>query len=121
MNNHAHVLRARGNILPEMLNILLSYYDFVPLTSGSTGRRKLTKAALMSAKLYIPPIDEQVEIVRRVDRLMDPADSSMAHIDALGRQVERCAQAILAKAFLGELTSVGTEESSGEPPKVRTC
>ncbi len=40
VNNHAHVLRPLGGMPADFLNICLAYYDFVPLTCGTTGRRK---------------------------------------------------------------------------------
>ena len=46
VNNHAHILRGKDGIITnEYLNYLLSYYPFLPLTTGTTGRKKLTKKA----------------------------------------------------------------------------
>ena len=47
VNNHAHVLKCTSALLPKFLNILLAYYPFIPLTSGTTGRKKLTKNTLL--------------------------------------------------------------------------
>lgn len=85
------------------LNILLSYYDLVPLTSGTTGRRKLTKAARVSAPSNVPPIDEQAEIVTRVSHLLRVADGPRSRLDAAERYIDRSSQAVLAQAFRGEL------------------
>jgi restriction endonuclease S subunit len=103
VNNHAHVLRARESISTEMLNILLAYYDFVPLTSGTTGRRKLNQTALMSAPLPLPPPQEQEEIVRRVNQLLALAVGLKERIEAASQGVDSSSQAVLAKAFRGEL------------------
>lgn len=65
VNNHAHVLRPLGGITADYLNISLSYYNFTPLTSGTTGRRKLNQASLVKAAYWLAPLDEQHEIVRR--------------------------------------------------------
>ncbi|TXT25217.1 MAG: type I restriction enzyme S subunit [Planctomycetota bacterium] len=43
VNNHAHVLRPLGGMPADFLNICLAYFDFVPLTSGTTGRRSASR------------------------------------------------------------------------------
>ena len=53
----------------DYLNLCLQRYDFIPLTSGTTNRRKLTKAGLLEANLMIPPLAEQSRIVARVASL----------------------------------------------------
>lgn len=62
-----------------------------------------TKLAAMP--LPLPPIDEQREIVRRASKLLSTADSLLARIDEGSRAVVRSSQAILARAFRGELLS----------------
>jgi type I restriction enzyme S subunit len=53
----------------------------------------------------VPPIEEQAEIVRRVESLFALADSIESRLAEATAQVERTTQAILAKAFRGELTA----------------
>ena len=53
----------------DYLNMCLERYDFVPLTSGTTNRRKLTKAGLLDAQVMLPPLAEQSRIVTRVTQL----------------------------------------------------
>jgi type I restriction enzyme S subunit len=104
VNNHAHVLRPRGEMSADTLNTLLSYYNFVPLTSGTTGRRKLNKSALLTASLVVPPPEEQIQIsllLHQVDLLI--ADV-LRRLQAAHRSIERSAESVLAKAFRGELT-----------------
>ena len=103
VNNHAHVLRPVGGVGVELLNILLSFYDFVPLTSGTTGRRKLNQAALMAAPVAVPPLAEQEEIVWQVETLFRLAEAIEKRTAAAARRADRLPQAILAKAFRGEL------------------
>jgi type I restriction enzyme S subunit len=69
VNNHAHVLRPLGGISVDYLNLCLERYDFIPLTSGTTNRRKLTQVGLLEAKLMIAPLAEQTRIVARVTEL----------------------------------------------------
>jgi type I restriction enzyme, S subunit len=61
--------------------------------------------------LPIPPIDEQREIVDRVGRMLEQADALMARIDLASVALERSSQAVLAKAFRGELMPGSTGNS----------
>lgn len=51
----------------------------------------------------LPPLEEQAEIVRRVESLFALADSIESRLAEATTQVERTTQAILAKAFRGDL------------------
>ncbi|MBL0625850.1 restriction endonuclease subunit S [Aeromonas jandaei] len=53
----------------------------------------------------IPPSDEIEEIVRRVEQLFAYADSIEQQVKAAKERVDNLTQAILAKAFRGELTA----------------
>ena len=103
VNNHAHVLRPLGGMSVDYLNISLSYYDFTPLTSGTTGRRKLNQEALIIAPLWVAPLPEQQEIVRRVESLFALADQLEARLATAQRQVDRLTPSILVRAFSGRL------------------
>lgn len=115
VNNHAHVLRPLGGMSAEFLNILLSYYDFTPLTSGTTGRRKLNQEALVNAPIRLPPFNEQHEIVRRVETLFKTADALEGRYLKAKAHVDKLTQSILAKAFRGELVP---QDPSDEPASV---
>lgn len=60
-----------------------------------------TKLAAMPIPL--PPIEEQQEIVRRASDLLSRADELLSRLSSAERAVERISQAILAKAFRGDL------------------
>lgn len=115
VNNHAHVLRPLGGMSVQYLNICLSYYNFTPLTSGTTGRRKLTQEALLEAPLLLAPPSEQVEIAKRVLDLLGLADQIEARYAKAKTQVDRLTQSILAKAFRGELVP---QDPNDEPADV---
>ena len=102
VNNHTHVLRARPQVvMAKYLNLALSYYPFIPLTTGSTGRRKLTKAVLMAAPITVPSlkVKEQGDIVAEVDRRLSIVLELEAEVDANLKRAQALRQAILAKAF----------------------
>jgi type I restriction enzyme S subunit len=68
VNNHAHILRPNANVSLRYLHYALMYYPFTPLTTGSTGRRKLTQKALMEAPLCLPDPAEQDRRAESLDR-----------------------------------------------------
>jgi type I restriction enzyme, S subunit len=59
--------------------------------------------------LPIPPPAEQVEIVRRVEALFKLADAIEKRVAAATARAEKLTQAILAKAFRGELVPTEAE------------
>ena len=63
-------------------------------------------------KIPLPPLAEQHEIVRRVGMLFERADAIDREVVAASRRAEALTQAILGKAFRGEL--VRKMESSNE-------
>jgi type I restriction enzyme S subunit len=111
VNNHTHVLRARRDlVLPKYLNLALSYYPFIPLTTGSTGRRKLTKAALMSAPIVLPDLATQYRIVAEVDSRLSIVREVEAEVDANLNRSEALRQAVLARSFWSD--SLGTRHEA---------
>jgi type I restriction enzyme S subunit len=103
VNNHAHVLRGTNAVSNEYLNYSLSFYPFIPLTTGSTGRRKLTKKALMSAPFMLPPLAEQKRIVEEIERRLSVIEELESLVATNLQRGVRLRQAILQKAFEGEL------------------
>jgi type I restriction enzyme S subunit len=65
-----------------------------------------------SVKRYVfplPPFSEQQEIVRRVEALLKLADAIEKRVSHATAQVEKLTQAVLAKAFRGELVPTEAE------------
>jgi type I restriction enzyme S subunit len=100
VNNHTHVLRARPAVVSaKYLNLALSYYPFIPLTTGSTGRRKLTKAALMAAPISVPSLNKQAEVVDEVEQCLSISREVEAEVDTNLKRAQALRQSILTKAF----------------------
>jgi len=57
----------------------------------------------------LPPTDELRQIIRRVDQLLGHAEEVEEHHQAASRNVDKLTQAILAKAFKGELVPTEAE------------
>jgi type I restriction enzyme S subunit len=71
------------------------------------GRPHLSFDQLKASPIAVPPLAEQREIVRRVDELLSIAHRLQRRIDGARRRVDASSQAVLAKAFRGELQLVG--------------
>ena len=101
-----HRVRLNSNILPEyfLYNLKVDSVNNV-LSSLFTGTtiKHLTGVAFSNYSINIPPIEEQQEIVRRVESLFAKADQIEASYKNLKEKVEQLPQALLAKAFRGEL------------------
>ncbi|MFQ2473412.1 restriction endonuclease subunit S [Aeromonas caviae] len=70
-----------------------------------TGLQHIHLTDLRKDMLPIPPSEEQAEIVRRVEQLFAYADNIEQQAKAAKERVDKLTQAILAKAFRGELTA----------------
>jgi type I restriction enzyme S subunit len=83
------------------------------MTTGSAQGVINTKAAA-ELPIPIPPEKEQQEIVRRVERLFALSDRIEARFAEGAKRVDSIAQAILAKAFRGELVPTEYELAKAE-------
>lgn len=103
VNNHAHVLRPTSALDVDFLNTSLMHYPFIPLTTGTTARRKLTQKALMSAVIAIPCKDEQAEITSIVRCSLSGIERVQADAVRAPLQGAALRQSILKVAFCGQL------------------
>jgi type I restriction enzyme, S subunit len=103
VNNHAHVLRPTSAINVRFLNAVLMHYPFIPLTTGTTARRKLTQKALMAAPLAVPPLAEQLAIVDLLDAQLSAIESTSAEASRARPHATALRQSILKAAFSGQL------------------
>jgi len=115
VNNHAHVLKPKTHVNIDFLNYSLMFYPFTKLTSGITGRRKLTKFALMNAPFKLPLIREQNKIVSEIERHFSQIDHLENTIITSLRQADSLRQSILKRAFEGKLVP---QDPNDEPASV---
>ena len=71
-------------------------------TAGQSG---VNKSFLEKYPFFVPSLDEQTEIVRRVEQLFAFADQIEQRVKDATARVNHLTQSILAKAFRGELTA----------------
>lgn len=102
VNNHAHVLQAKGYFSNHFA---IYFFNSINLSEYITGidQLKLSQKNLNIIPIEIPSSIEQQEIVRRVEALFAQADAIEARYRLLKEKIQHLPQAILAKAFRGEL------------------
>lgn len=80
--------------------------------TGTAGNMpKINQKTVCSAPINLPPIEEQTEIVRRGEELFAFADQIEQRVKTSQQRVNHLTQAILAKAFRGELTAEWREQN----------
>jgi hypothetical protein len=100
--------RANERVLPNFLHYLLLSEPvrryFRENATGTAGNMpKINQQTVISAPISWPCLDEQAEIVRRVEALFAFVDRLESSYTTARTQVERLTPALLAKAFRGEL------------------
>jgi type I restriction enzyme S subunit len=84
--------------------------DQIETTARTTaGIFKINQKDVEKFAFPVPLLQEQREIVRRVDALFQLADAIEKRVEAATLRAERLTQAILAKAFRGELVPTEAE------------
>jgi type I restriction enzyme, S subunit len=73
------------------------------------GRPHLSFDQLKATAVALPSLEEQQEIVRRIEALFKLADLIEKRVEAAAKRADKLSQAILAKAFRGELVPTEAE------------
>ncbi len=69
----------------------------------ATAQPSLSMETIRQIAVQVPPLEEQQEIVKRVEALFAQADALEAQYQSLKARIDKLPQALLAKAFRGEL------------------
>ena len=101
-------MRCLPSLSPEFLNYQLNSpkaKDYCKaVKSDGVSQSNINAKKLAAYPLNCPPLEEQTEIVRRVDQLFAHADRTEQQINNALARVNNLTQSILAKAFRGQLT-----------------
>lgn len=100
---HALVVTPLIDINEIWLFFKLTSLELINYSKG-VAQPGLSVMNLNPIQINIPPIKEQQEIVSRVESLFAKADAIEKQYETLKAKIERLPQAILHKAFKGELT-----------------
>ena len=104
VNNHAHVLKAIGEITSNRYLLhFLNQFDYQGYVNGGT-RLKLTQANMRRIPMPLPPLAEQKQISAKLDELLAQVEIIKNHLDAIPSILKRFRQSVLAAAVIGRLT-----------------
>jgi len=96
-----------GVALPKFIELASSAAEARQQIEGyvksSAGQKGISGGNLKTLRIAVPPVEEQTEIVRRVETLFAFADRLEARLQTAQTATERLTPALLAKAFHGEL------------------
>lgn len=81
------------------------YWRQIREGSTGTGQPNFNGTKLGQLHIPVPPLHQQRQIVLKLDRLFGHSNSAREELSRIPRLVERYKQAVLDKAFLGQLTS----------------
>jgi type I restriction enzyme, S subunit len=102
------VLRGDDSVLPEYLCMILRSsvaIDYFNKDAVGSTMVNLNQKVIKALEVFFPPLEEQTEIVRRVEQLFAYADQIEQRVKDAQARVNHLTQSILAKAFRGELTA----------------
>ena len=107
------ILRVDDTALPKYLELILrsptSVEYFIAASVGST-MVNLNQGVIKNLKVHFPPLQEQKEIVSRVESLFSVAESVEKQYTEAKKRTDRLTQSLLAKAFRGELVPQDTND-----------
>ena len=113
-----HVLRSKGAVEPDFVWRFLRQRSYRQIAersmTGAVGQRRVPKPFLEGTTLPLPPLAEQKRIVAKLDALDAKSARARTELARIETLVSRYKQAVLSKAFSGEL--VGLVPAATEKP-----
>jgi type I restriction enzyme S subunit len=111
--NHLIKFRAAERVLPSFVLFQMMAPDgrqqLIEKATSSAGLNTLSISKICDLDLPVPSLDEQREIVRRVESLLALADQVATRYAKAQSFTETLAPSLLSKAFRGDLVSNGAE------------
>lgn len=89
VNNHAHILQFKNNIIDSYICYYLNYSDLMEYITGSIVP-KLTQAKMRKIEIPIPPLTEQRDIAAELDavqKMIEGYKAQLADLDALAQSI----------------------------------
>ncbi|ODR88867.1 restriction endonuclease subunit S [Sinorhizobium alkalisoli] len=108
VNQHVSIIRLVKDVVPRFVSSFLaspSAQDFITRENYGATRQALTKAMIEGFAFPLPPLAEQKRIVAKLDALNAKPTRARTELARIETLVSRYKQAVLSKAFSGELTS----------------
>ena len=116
VNNHAHILKNRDIILDKFFVYFYNNLDLSEYVTGSA-QPKLNAVNLSKIKFILLPLEEQKRIVEKLDSLFEKTGKIKEIIEEVKNKTSLRREAVLSKAFTGELTEKWRAENKTENAK----
>lgn len=104
VNNHAHVLKCKG----EAPNAYLAYYlnriDLAPYVTG-TAQPKLSQSKMNNIPIPVAPLDQQKQIVAEIEKQFSRLDEAVANLKRAKANLKRYKASVLKAAVEGKFVS----------------
>lgn len=115
VNNHAHILKPNNEILiNKFLVYFLNYSNLEKYITGATVK-KLNQQKLKQIEILLPPLEEQIRIVKILDSAFANIDRSIELVKANLANLDELAQSVLDRAFNPLGDSIDSTESTQNP------
>lgn len=108
VNQHVSIIRLSKGVEPEFIKGFLASpvaQDFIARENYGATRQALTKTMIEEFRFPLPPLTEQKRIVAKLDALNAKSARARTELARIETLVARYKQAVLSKAFSGELTN----------------
>ena len=113
--NVAAVVINHGLVISKYLYFwFFMQYEHNRSYGSGSGPKALNCQRVREINFILPPLEEQKEIVRQVDKLFAFADKMESHYKKAKAEVDKLSQSVLAKAFRGELVITEAELAEKE-------
>ncbi|KKG64087.1 restriction endonuclease subunit S [Methanosarcina mazei] len=96
------------------INSVIVQNQFKAITKGTT-RPRVNLTIVRGIKFPFPPLPEQRAIVSKIEQLFSELDNGIANLKLAQEQLKVYRQAVLKKAFEGELTKKWREQQTDLP------
>ena len=100
-------------IIPEFLNYYLQSplgQSYIKSKMKATAQQSLSMGTIREILVHLPPIQEQKEIVKKLNLLLSSLDKEFGVINSI--DIKSIKQSILSKAFRGELGTNDPDEEN---------
>jgi len=115
-----HVMRSRGEILPEFLYYYIRQESFRNEAeshfTGSVGQKRVPADFIKQSVIPLPPLAEQRRIVARIEALLSHINATRDRLSRVPLIMKKFRQGVLAAACSGRLT----EEWRDDNPNVES-
>jgi len=118
LNQHIYRVEINEEFINKIFfKLLLNYNvsDYILKAHGTAGLAHITKKIFEDSLLSLPPYNEQIRIVSKIEELFTKLDAGVEALQKVKKQLKQYRQAVLKHAFEGKLTEEWRKEQLKDP------